>query len=320
MDSIPEGLTVDEGRVRISPLVPSIILDYHHMRDWKREDEKERENNEYSVGVILGKQIGNNAVITNAFGTKYTSGPTPIDQDYIKFMTKYLIKGTKEEIIGMFIVYNKGQDIDNVEYIKAFNLINTQISEKTKTILLTMDGTLEKPTLNMKTYTPLVHSLEITSSALAVFNNIPNEVITNNMTESGLDTVLHGQENFDTLSVYWRQATRSKELAYDEVDALKKTQKLYDTTEKIKLTISNISDMLEEAKEYVNNVVEGSIEGDPEIGRALNNCLSKISHISADSIEKLLKDHYQDLLTLCKLTNQIKTQLSNSLTQSTEIR
>ena len=330
MDSIAEGLTIDETRVNISPLVPCIILDYYHMRDWKKEvDEGKsditstqyiRKHNEHTLGVLLGRQIGHNIIISNAFGTKLSSTDKYIDEDYVDFMKKYLTKGTKETIVGMFYVSNEGQGFHNVEFMKAYNFFNLKVSDKNRTIILTIDGSLNKSSLNIRTFSQLSYSLGSIDQGLAVFNQVPHQIMTEHMSDIGLDTVLYGQENYDTLSVYWRKATESEPLTLEKIDVLKETQKIFDTTEKLKINISNISDMLESANTYVDDVIEGKIEGDPEIGRALSNCLSKISHITSDSIEKLLKDHYQDLLTLSKLTNQIKTQISTSFPRSSEIK
>jgi hypothetical protein len=330
MDSVPEGLTVDDTRVKISPLVPSIILDFYHMRDWKKEEDKAnsdinntkyvRKHNPHSLGVLLGKKVGHNVIVTNAFGASYGSSKSKLDEAYINFMVKYLTKGTKEIIVGMFYVNPKGKDFNNVEFLSAFNEINGKVDSKCKTILLNMDGSLDNPSLNIRTFTQLTHDLTQTNTVLAVFDKVPCEIITENMTDIGLDTVLYGQDNIDTLSVYWRKATNSEGLTLDKIDEIKGIQKLFDSTEKLKINIANIADMLEAAYSYVDDVIEGTIEGDQEIGRALNNCLSKISHINADSIESLLKDHYQDLLTLSKLTNQIKTQLSTSFPQNIEAK
>lgn len=328
MDSVPEGLAIDETRVKISPLVPSIILDYCHMRDWSKvapesnnimeEAVGVRKKNEHSLGVLLGRAVGNTITVTNAFGVKYNSAKPQLDKAYIEFMQKYLTKGTKETLVGMFYVNSGSQDINNVEFLKAYNQITTLVDSKIKTIVLNIDGDLKNPTLNIRVYAQLHYNLETTLSVLAVFDAIPYEIIKENMSDIGLDTVLYGQEHFDTLSVYWRKATKAQALTMDKVDQLQGAQKLFDNTEKLKLNISNISDMLEAAYNYVDDVIEGNIEGDPEIGRALNNCLSKISHIDSDSIENLLRDHYQDLLTLSKLTTQIKTQLLSSFPQSAE--
>lgn len=138
MDSIPLGMTLDETRVKISPLVPSVILDYN-LRNWVKE-ENSIENtigevsyniktNDYTIGVLLGIEIGSNVVITNAFGTKYQK-EGKLDSDYINFMVKYMTKGTKEVIMGMFHVSKVNQDINDYEVVKAYATIRDMQTAK----------------------------------------------------------------------------------------------------------------------------------------------------------------------------------------------
>jgi hypothetical protein len=138
MDSIPLGMTLDETRVKISPLVPSIILDYN-LRNWVKEENNEENTigevsydikiNDYTIGVLLGVEIGSNVVITNAFGTKYKKDGK-LDEDYINFMVKYMTKGTKEAIVGMFHVSKINQDINEFEVVKAYATIREMQTAK----------------------------------------------------------------------------------------------------------------------------------------------------------------------------------------------
>lgn len=331
MDNIPVGLHVDDTLIKISPLVPSIILNYHNTRNAEKGDSSSNSNNntsaggnkgsaeDHSLGVLLGNKIGNTIMVTNAFGTKYISTEPYIDKSYVKFMKKYLTKNTDEVLVGMFYVSNESQEFNNIEFLTAYNAINLLLKSDIKAIILTMDASASNQSLNLRTFSQLDYNLGTTNECLAVFNDVPYEIIIEDDIEVGYDnTGLHGQEIFDTLSLYWRQATNSESLTMDKFDELKEMQKLFSTTEKLKINISYIAEMLNSAMKYVDDVVNGKISGDPEIGRALSSCLSKISDISFDSIETLLRDHYQDLLTLSKLTNQIKTQLSTSFSAQSE--
>jgi hypothetical protein len=324
MDNIPEGMTLDGTKVRISPLVPSIILDYY-MRNWRKQEigntvesvEFEIKHNEYTVGVLLGVQIESNIVVTNAFGIKYEKN-TKFQKDYVDFMTKYLTKGTKEQIVGMFHVLRKGQDINEYDAMVAY----AQMTElaKRKWILLTIDGTLESDSLNMKTFLPLDIDFGETQESLWIFADTPHEVITENLSATGLDTVLYGQESYDTLSVFWRDAANAESLTLDKLDQLKNNQRLFSSGEKLKMNIESISTLLKNSKGYVDAVQSGEITSDTKIDRALNSALSKIAHVTPDSIERLLKDHFQDLLHISKLTNLIKDQLFISHKLTGEIK
>lgn len=172
----------------------------------------------------------------------------------------------------------------------------------------------------MKTYLPLVIDFGATHESLLIFSDTPHEVITENISATGLDTVLYGQESYDTLSVYWREASNSESLTLSKLEQLKDTQRLFSSGEKLKMNIESISTLLKNAKEYVDSVESGKVGGDTKIDRALNSALSKIAHVSPDSIERLLKDHFQDLLYISKLTNLIQDQLLISHKLTGEIK
>jgi hypothetical protein len=180
-----------------------------------------------------------------------------------------------------------------------------------------MDGTLDDSTLNIKTYS---RDFDDLSQNLCVFADIPFEVITDDMSSTGLDTVLYGQENFDTLSVYWREASNADSITLGKIESLKTNQRMFNSKEKLKLNVKNICELLETAKQYVSDVESSKIPANAEIDRALNNALSKIAHVSPDSIENLVKDHQQDLLFIGKLTSLIQDQLLISQKFTSEIK
>lgn len=150
-----EGLTYDNTRVKISPLVPSIILDYQ-TRNWKKiQDEKNttinsvnylRIFNEYTLGVLLGIEIGSNIIITNAFGVNFDSDKHLIDDDYVEFMKKYLSYGTKEKIVGMFHITKNNQDLNDIGVMMAFSQITKKQDAKQKSIILTTSSESLKDT------------------------------------------------------------------------------------------------------------------------------------------------------------------------------
>lgn len=182
-----------------------------------------------------------------------------------------------------------------------------------------MNSTLEKPTLDMKTYFPLDFDFGSTSENLGIFVDTPHEIITDDLAATGLDTVLFGQENFDTLSLYWRESSKTGNMDLDKMEDIKKKQKLFDSTDKLKLNIRCINTLLTNAKEYVDGIESGKTERDPKIDKALNNALSKIAYVSPESIEKLLKDHNEDLIYINKLTDLIKDQITVTQKLTSEI-
>lgn len=216
-----EGMTYDSTRVKISPLVPSIILDYQN-RNWRKvQDDKNSTIDkqkfdmvfkEYTLGVLLGMEIGSNIIITNAFGVNFDSDKHLIDDDYVEFMKKYLSYGTKEKIVGMFHISKNDQDLNDIGVMMAFSQITKKQDAKQKSIILTTnsenlkdtDGSLQ---LNAFLYFPF--KFGETSHNLWIFMDIPVEVIADDMAASGLDTVLLSQSYHDTLSIYWNEANYS---------------------------------------------------------------------------------------------------------------
>ena len=76
--------------------------------------------------------------------------------------------------------------------------------------------------------------------------------------------------------------------------------------------ISVMGDLIEDISsltDYVNSVVEGKVEGDPEIGVALQNALSNVNAFKANEVNTQLQDKMQDLLMVAYLSSVMKTQL-----------
>lgn len=101
MAEIPFGLYNDATEVRVSPLVPSIILDYY----------TKNANSKYIIGTILGTFEGDKVEITNCYGVpfervEHVSGrPTyTFNEDYDQKMRTLLTRNTKEDVLGMFFV------------------------------------------------------------------------------------------------------------------------------------------------------------------------------------------------------------------------
>ena len=76
--------------------------------------------------------------------------------------------------------------------------------------------------------------------------------------------------------------------------------------------ISVMGDLIKDISsltDYVNSVVEGKVEGDPEIGVALQNALSNVNAFKANEVNTQLQDKMQDLLMVAYLSSVMKTQL-----------
>lgn len=172
----------------------------------------------------------------------------------------------------------------------------------------------------MKTFFLLDYDFGTTAENLCIFVDTPHEVITDDLTATGLDTVLFGQENYDKLGINMKDAAQTESITLDQIEDIKQKQKLFNSNEMLKTNIKNITALLQNARVYVDKVESGEKERNSKIDRALNNALGKIAHVTPESLEKLLKDHHQDLLYVGKLTSLIKDQLFISKKLASEIK
>jgi len=76
------------------------------------------------------------------------------------------------------------------------------------------------------------------------------------------------------------------------------------------LSLHNLISMVEKSKDYVDEVVEGKVEGDSEIGLMLSHAIAAVPHLNAASFDKMFSGNIQDLLSILYLSNVTRTQLS----------
>mmetsp|Transcript_17442 Transcript_17442/g.16646 ORF Transcript_17442/g.16646 Transcript_17442/m.16646 type:complete len:165 (+) Transcript_17442:465-959(+) len=118
--------------------------------------------------------------------------------------------------------------------------------------------------------------------------------------KSGLDVLFYGQDHNDTLSILSTHKDRSEE----EIISLMSNQQLLSNKELMIRNFNEVIKNLKECESYIQKVVDGDIKGDPEIGRALNDCMSQFSTDDLTVLETLVKSNYEDVIminTLSKL-------------------
>jgi translation initiation factor 3 subunit F len=77
----------------------------------------------------------------------------------------------------------------------------------------------------------------------------------------------------------------------------------------LQLSMERLLVMLETCSGYVDEVVDGSISPDDEIGRDISETLSSVPRIRPEVFDRLFNDSLQDLLMVTYLSNITKTQL-----------
>nr|XP_043632231.1 eukaryotic translation initiation factor 3 subunit F-like [Erigeron canadensis] len=95
-------------------------------------------------------------------------------------------------------------------------------------------------------------------------------------------------------------------------DILKTTavDKLPTDMEGMEATMERLLALIDDTYKYVDDVVEGRVAPDNNIGRFISDAVSSLSKISPSSFDKLVNDSLQDQLLLLYLSSITRTQLS----------
>ena len=91
-----------------------------------------------------------------------------------------------------------------------------------------------------------------------------------NYEKSGLDVLFYGQEHFDTMAIL----DDKREISQSTIGDLMKNQKILSNRQLMLKNFRKLIENLDDCEDYVKEVIDGGNRGDPEIGRALNKCLS----------------------------------------------
>lgn len=306
MDNIPLGLTLDDTRVRISPVVPSVILNYFNSYNNTSDNEEQaRSKDDIVFGVLIGLEIDSNIILTNAFGIDTREEESKLNSKYIKSMKKFLTKGTKDSVVGMFFAPMEGQAINDISVMRAFATISKEF--KNKGILLTLDKTSNAKSLDITTYLPLDVDFGETAENLVIFSDTPHEIITESMAEAIFGGLIQGTQS-DVLSVYWKEVTQSEEITLAKLDEINEKLTSLSSKDRSKMDIEEIIFLLSSAKKYIEESEAGKVEREPSIDKALNSALCRISNINTESIY----NPQPELGYISKLTTLYKQQLEIS--------
>lgn len=132
------------------------------------------------------------------------------------------------------------------------------------------------------------------------------------------ELVVHGEQvglEFHEIEVQ----TNLEEAERVGIDSLKDTltEKLIGEVEGLELTLGKLQFVLDAMYKYVDDVVEGRVEGNKEVGRYLADSMSSIPHIDAEEFESLFNDSVQDVLLVSYLASLTRTQLALATTLTT---
>ena len=100
---------------------------------------------------------------------------------------------------------------------------------------------------------------------------------------------------------------RSNNVEGEPVDLANSEQ---DNMSSLESSMANLGEMLDRASKYVDDVVEGRIEGNNAIGRRIADAVGNVPRIRPEVFDKMFNDNLQDLLMVMYLSNLTKTQLT----------
>ena len=129
-----------------------------------------------------------------------------------------------------------------------------------------------------------------------IFTECPYAITLKEYEKTGLDIIFYGQDHCDTMAILMDKVEK------DDIPRLKETQKLVSNKELMSKNFQEVIENLTQCESYINDVLEGNIEGDSELGRNLDNCLGQFSTDSMDLLESLIASNYEDALMINSLS------------------
>jgi len=270
-------------RCRIHTVVVFTILD-GYMR---------RTENMDLFGTLLGNvSEGNIIEITDCFvvhNKPLDDGSIQVQKDQCESMYELKQKvNPKEQVIGWFSIGNKLTDGS-----VAFNSWFRSTSQVSKfmshvplvdPVVLMVDPDVQSQKVNIKAYVQAQRLL--IKDSLIQFQEVPSEVYATEADKSGLNLLLNSG----------RVTPKKHEVALsnDGLDS----------------TLENLLEALETAEDYVTQVLDGSIVGDPEIGRALSKALCSEPVSQLEVFDQMCQTSVQDSLMVSYLSTLARVQVA----------
>ena len=78
----------------------------------------------------------------------------------------------------------------------------------------------------------------------------------------------------------------------------------------LQVSMEKLHSLLDEALKYVDSVVEGKVNPDPEVGRQIADTLASVPRVRPEIFDRLFNDSLQDLLMVTYLSNITRTQVT----------
>ncbi|XP_009403465.2 eukaryotic translation initiation factor 3 subunit F-like [Musa acuminata AAA Group] len=264
---------------RLHPVVLFSICDCYV----RRPDQADR-----VIGTLLGTVSGGVVEIKNSYAVPHneSADQVALDVEYHRNMyMSHLKVNPKEVLVGWYSTgfgVSGGSALIHDFYVKELKDSTKDIREAQNSVPpvhLTVDTVFSNGEASIKAYMSVNLSLGDRSLA-AQFQEIPLDL-------------------------------RMIEAERVGFDIFKKTavDKLPNDLEGMEASMERLYALIDDAYKYVDDVVEGRVNPDNDIGRFLSDTLASVPKMSPIAFDKVFNDRVQDNLALVYLSSLIRAQL-----------
>ncbi|KAL7531784.1 hypothetical protein ACHAWF_003908 [Thalassiosira exigua] len=270
------GESFPVGRVDVHPLVLLSVLDHHTRR---------QEGAGRVIGTLLGKRDGDRVEITNAFAVPHAErgDEVAIGKDFNRQMLAlHLRANPRETVVGWYATSLPDESgsahrciADTSSLIHEFYAGECDDDP----VHLVVDASLQTDDLSLRAYR---------SAPVCV----RGEPLANAFHEVRL-----ALRSSDAEKICADRMANDEPTSRDEGAALKESMR-------------KLHGMLETCSGFVDQVVDGTVSADDELGRDISEALGAVPRIRPELFDKMFNDSLQDLLMVTYLSNITKTQLT----------
>jgi len=269
------------SKVKVHPTILFEIVDGY---------ERRKENSNRVIGTLIGKVHGSEVTITSCFPVNHSDvkGNVQLDMSYAKKRAELELKAKPhEKIVGWFStgveIIPQSTVIDEYYSMECKSpihlLVNTELKEGTKmTIKTFISGTMGAPS----------------GKCGSIYEHIENEIVYHDAERVALDSIYKGSDKAYAMNDYTYKTKTSLKMP-------EMTETSVDSINTFKSTISFVTS-------YVQQVVDGQLPMDSEVGRKLWNSLKMVPFVEEQNFSKMLTTNINDTLQVRMLAKALSSQ------------
>jgi translation initiation factor 3 subunit F len=239
---------------------------------------RRNENQERVIGTLLGT-IGDGVVdIKNCYAVPHSESNDQVAVDVVHHQTMAELQGkvnARERIVGWF---STGTDVSGSDAL----IHNFYTNECANPVHLILDTDISQYGSVVKAFVSRVLSVQGNQLARE-FQEVPCEVKASEAERVAGDLLL----------------TEATDVLPTELEGLASSLKTLDG-------------VIAAAAEYVDQVLQGSLEGDVVFGRQLAEALSAVPRMSTQDLTKLVRNNQNDIVLTTYLSDLIRAQIALS--------